>query len=45
MIRLPDGSVISISRGCVGCPMVKTDVLPPPAGAVTKRKSWLEVFR
>jgi type IV pilus assembly protein PilY1 len=44
LMRLPDGSIISISRACPSCGDVRTPVLPPRATGVTKRKSWREVF-
>jgi len=44
LMRLPDGSVVSISRACPSCGDVRTPVLPPRAAGVTKRKSWREVF-
>ena len=44
LMRLPDGSIVSISRACPSCGDIRTPILPPRAPGVTKRKSWREVL-
>jgi type IV pilus assembly protein PilY1 len=43
LMRLPDGSIVAVSKACGNCPLITTPVLPPRATGVTKRKSWREL--
>jgi type IV pilus assembly protein PilY1 len=44
LMRLPDGTIVEISRKCPSCVQPPTPVLPPRTAGVTKRKSWREVL-